>query len=608
MFVLKNIILLLLIQNIFSQTDNISPELKIKISNQPFMASNIMQLKVIEWTMLGRTASQTIYCVSENPMTELRFTCPECVEKNYSDITNVLKTAEDLTKMSGFPTIALQNVPAKANWTGINILCQGRASNKTFNSLPAKVIVKYIRQPYIVDGNNMKPDLTSKQGYRFYVDCLKSENGKCQEFSSRKNILKCVVEAYPKPTVYKWYKNGIEMSERSSIIEFNVDMIGESIQCAANNDLHRENNMLESQAVQIFPLISPKVVEDNFKAVRVSRLLQPGNRINMKQSIVLSCNVEGNPKPQISWKHRKLSGEIVNAECLEDNDNNENTMFINNAVRVKSSCLLIASDYSSSGQYWCTGCFNISNNSSKCSSNFNDAPNNYFDMEVQGPPVVLNEKLSTEKINNGKDILIRINYCSNPKPLLSKEVVFDVDQHIVQEGQRWKNIKFVEIKQNEIESICYSANLVIYSEMHFDKNIDIKLIVHNTFGQVNINVPLNFDFDVINNDALSKWAKYGIITFSFLFVTILIVIIYIKNRIVKIRNKNYNDSEEEKNDKVEKDNLSFINDQNSSRTNLSNKLNLPMIDETVIYEDYVDFKIYGTVKKQSVFLSHEAFV
>uniref|UniRef100_A0A0K0FTU1 Secreted protein n=1 Tax=Strongyloides venezuelensis TaxID=75913 RepID=A0A0K0FTU1_STRVS len=103
MFVLENIVLILLIQNIFGQSENTFPELKIKISNQPFMASNIMQLKIIEWTMLGRTASQTIYCVSENPMTELHFTCPECVEKNYTDITNILETAEDLTEMSGFP-------------------------------------------------------------------------------------------------------------------------------------------------------------------------------------------------------------------------------------------------------------------------------------------------------------------------------------------------------------------------------------------------------------------------------------------------------------------------------------------------------------------------
>ncbi|CEF70032.1 Immunoglobulin-like domain and Immunoglobulin-like fold domain-containing protein [Strongyloides ratti] len=615
MLILQLIIFTILTTNICTQSINSSTNLKIKITKQPFLASNIKQLKEVNWTMLGKTSSETIYCISNNPLIKLNFVCPECIEKNFTDITNILTSAEDLTKMSGFPTIVLQNVPAKANWTGINIICHGKLNNKIFQSSPVKIVVQYIRQPYIVDKNNMKPNLNSNQGYIFYVNCLKSYNGKCQEFSKENNILKCLVEAHPKPTSFKWYKNGIEMSENGSKIEINTEMIGQSIQCGVNNGLHRENIMLESQAIQIFPLITPKIIKNNFKDLKNSKLYQPDNRINMKENIILNCDFEGNPKPQIFWKHRKVNGEIIDAPCLEDNDNNENVININNAIRVKSSCKIHASNYSSSGKYWCNGCFKSLNNSLECYPNLNDTLDNYFEMNIQGPPVASIPNFTIEMVNNNNNnVNVKLYYCSNPKPLLKKEVTFVIDQQIIEEGERWNNLEFLKIEHDNITPDCFIANLIIYSIKTFDKEKKIKLIVQNTFGKIDINIPNDFTFNGKNIITSSIWFTNGIVFFILLLIIIPVVLINIKKYILKLKKskdneKNkFNNCDKENENKIKNTLQGDIKDQNCIESSTSNSLNLPMIDDTLIYNDYADFKVYGTLKKQSIYFSQEAFV
>lgn len=78
---------------------------QVKISAQPFQVANTQHLNQIVWTMLGRTARETIYCVSEAPVSQLRFVCVDCSpnQKNISDIVDVLNSAQDLTRTAGFP-------------------------------------------------------------------------------------------------------------------------------------------------------------------------------------------------------------------------------------------------------------------------------------------------------------------------------------------------------------------------------------------------------------------------------------------------------------------------------------------------------------------------
>lgn len=77
---------------------------QVKITDQPFAVANAQQLNQIVWTtVLGRTAKEIIYCVSEPPVSQLRFVCIDCVQKNITDIYNVLNSAQDLTGSAGFP-------------------------------------------------------------------------------------------------------------------------------------------------------------------------------------------------------------------------------------------------------------------------------------------------------------------------------------------------------------------------------------------------------------------------------------------------------------------------------------------------------------------------
>ncbi|KHN71268.1 hypothetical protein Tcan_08072 [Toxocara canis] len=76
---------------------------QVKISDMPFPVANAQQLSQIVWTMLGTTTKETIYCVSEAPVSQLRFVCVDCFQKNITDMVNVLSGAQDLTRSAGFP-------------------------------------------------------------------------------------------------------------------------------------------------------------------------------------------------------------------------------------------------------------------------------------------------------------------------------------------------------------------------------------------------------------------------------------------------------------------------------------------------------------------------
>ena len=76
---------------------------QVKITGMPFAVSNAQQLNQIVWTMLGTTTKETIYCVSEAPVSQLRFVCIDCLEKNITDMANVLNSAQDHTRSAGFP-------------------------------------------------------------------------------------------------------------------------------------------------------------------------------------------------------------------------------------------------------------------------------------------------------------------------------------------------------------------------------------------------------------------------------------------------------------------------------------------------------------------------
>lgn len=76
---------------------------QVKILTELFPVSNAQQVSQITWRVLGRTPSEVVYCVSEAPVSQLRFVCLDCAQKNITDMINVLNSAQDLTRNAGFP-------------------------------------------------------------------------------------------------------------------------------------------------------------------------------------------------------------------------------------------------------------------------------------------------------------------------------------------------------------------------------------------------------------------------------------------------------------------------------------------------------------------------
>ncbi|VDK60644.1 unnamed protein product [Cylicostephanus goldi] len=94
-------------------------------------------------------------------------------------------------------------------------------------------------------------------------------------------------------------------------------MIGQSIQCQANNGLYSDTEMATSQAVQIDPYSSARLVQDNFATLQSAAPFQAGNRLEMNQQINLGCQVEGHPRPYVYWKLRRSNGQVVDAPCAQ---------------------------------------------------------------------------------------------------------------------------------------------------------------------------------------------------------------------------------------------------------------------------------------------------
>ncbi|VDD87117.1 unnamed protein product [Enterobius vermicularis] len=76
---------------------------RVKITDMPFPVANAQALSRITWTMIGTSQKDLIYCVSEDPASQLRFVCINCMERNVTDLINVLSSAQDLTGSAGFP-------------------------------------------------------------------------------------------------------------------------------------------------------------------------------------------------------------------------------------------------------------------------------------------------------------------------------------------------------------------------------------------------------------------------------------------------------------------------------------------------------------------------
>ncbi|KAK5979920.1 Immunoglobulin domain and Immunoglobulin fold domain-containing protein [Trichostrongylus colubriformis] len=470
---------------------------QVKITGMPFAVSNAQQLNQIVWTMLGTTTKETIYCVSEAPVSQLRFVCIDCLEKNITDMANVLNSAQDHTRSAGFPTVALSNVAVNTNWTGATIMCQAALNGGTVDSQPATVDVRYLRQPHVVDASGQGPVLIASQGYRFYVECARGADGLCQQ-SGRRKTLRCAVQAHPPATVFRWLKNGVVTSGNGAEITIGTEMIGQSIQCQANNGLYSDTEMATSQAVQIDPYSSARLIQDNFATLQSAAPFQAGNRLEMNQQINLGCQVEGNPRPVVFWKLRKSNGQVVDAPCAQGFDGQYQEVtepprerpIPPNVVRLNAICSFRVSNYSLSGQYWCSACSYVSQGAPECSPALETPGTNTLNIQVTGPPMQSDSHPTIEQAPGSNNAVVTVHYCAEPMPRPPREVIFSIDKNDLQIGQSWENFRFESTTQNNTVPNCYLARLNVAPVREEDQYRVIELRLQNQYGSKQIPVSL----------------------------------------------------------------------------------------------------------------------
>ncbi|CAD5221392.1 unnamed protein product [Bursaphelenchus xylophilus] len=461
---------------------------QVKISEQPFPVSSATQLNEIVWTMVGRSSSNTIYCVSDHPVSQLRFVCVDCPQKNITDIVNVLNSAQDMTRTAGFPTVALRNVEANPSWSGATIICQAALSTGLIDSAPAQVVVRYLRQVHVVDANGQGPVVIPNQGLHFYVECIRGPDNTCNP--GRRKTLRCSIQANPPATTFRWMKNGITINNDGPELSIGVEMIGQSIQCSANNGLFDENG-LSSEAVSIDPYSAARTVQDNFQQVLTSPPFQGGPQVAMDQVVKLSCTVEANPRPIVYWKLRHPNNQVVDAACGQGLNGVYKEIpgpLPANVVRLNSICELRVSNYSYSGQYWCSACSIVSQGIPECSPSLEVPGERTISVQVQGPPMASDVEPTVEQYEEGA--VVTVHYCADPSPQPPREIVFSIDNNDIFVGQRWQNFHFEANLQNSSSHYCAIARLRISPVHEDDQSRSIFLKVQNSHGAKQINVPL----------------------------------------------------------------------------------------------------------------------
>ncbi|CAI5456019.1 unnamed protein product [Caenorhabditis angaria] len=516
---------------------------QVKITDEPFPVANAEQLNQVVWTLLGTSTKETIYCVSEAPVSQLRFVCTDCLEKNITDMVHVLNSAQDLTRRVGFPTVTLKNIAVNANWTGATIMCQAALNGGTVDSAPATVDVRYMKQPHVVDSNGHAPILISNQGYRFFVECNRGADGMCQQ-SGRRKTLKCNVQSHPPATQYRWLKNG-SPSGTGAEITIGTEMIGQSIQCQANNGLLPDSEMPTSQAIQIDPYSSAKLIQDNFQQLQATSPFLANNRIEINQQINLGCQVEGNPRPIVYWKLRKPNGDVVDAACPQGLEGQYQEIqpegHRQNIVKLSALCTLRIANYSYSGQYWCAACSQVSQGEPECSPSRDTPGSSSLTVQVIGAPSLSDAPASIEQ--RGNDAIVTVHYCAEPMPRPPREVVFSVDQNDLQVGQIWQNYRFESAILNNTVPNCYLAKLQISPVREEDQYRQITLKVQNQFGTKLIPVSLD---DLLGGDTtmvskISGWWLGIVIALGVALVLICLVTICVRQISGIKEHNNYNE-------------------------------------------------------------------
>nr|CAD2200412.1 unnamed protein product [Meloidogyne enterolobii] len=490
--------------------------LQVKITSLPLHVSLAQHLPQMVFTVVGRFANERIFCVSESPVSQLRFICVDCAQRNITDMFDYLNRAQDMTHETGFPTVTLPSVDANPAWTGASIMCQAAVNGGTKDSPVSVIEVRYLRNVHVVDTSGQGPVLIPNQGFHFYVECVRGQDGLCQP-SARRKTLRCAVQANPPANKFGWLKNGQVISGNGPEITIGTEMIGHSLQCAANNGLYAEENPLKSEAVSIDPYTAARLLQDNFQQAQSSTPFQSGNRVEMGQSVQLNCLVEGNPRPVVFWKLRRPNGAVVDAACPQglNGQYRETAALVTggpqngavvpppvqpttNLIRLQASCILHVANYSFSGQYWCSACSYVSQGFPECSPGLDTPGERLLNLQVQGAPQMSEVEPSVEQPEDRSSAIVLVHFCAEPSPRPPRELVFTIDGNDIQLGQQFQHFTFDNVIQNNTVPNCFVARLRIAPVREDDQGRQIVLRVQNQFGTKHIPVSLG---DLLGVDA-----------------------------------------------------------------------------------------------------------
>uniref|UniRef100_A0A0N5A8S0 Ig-like domain-containing protein n=1 Tax=Syphacia muris TaxID=451379 RepID=A0A0N5A8S0_9BILA len=508
---------------------------RVKITDEPFPVANAQALNRISWTLIGTTSKDQVYCVSEEPASQLRFVCLNCADRNVTDLISVLSNAQDLTMNAGFPTVTLRNIPINPNWTGLVITCQASFSIggivDTNDSGQTTIEVRYLRNPRVVYQSGRGPVLIN-QAYRFYVECLRTSEGRCQSGPSK--VIRCSVDAQPQAKVFKWLKNGVVTSGNGAEMTINADMIGRSIQCAANNGLYADSEMPTSQAVLIDVYTPARLVETNFPSLRSKEgLFTSDNRIAISKEFVMECIVEGTPRPEVFWRLQKNNGEIVYVDCIrpqyivENSLRDQKTSQSISGERLKASCPIRIQNYSFTGQYWCAACSRVAEETHECNPSLDTVASVALTVQVEGAPMESDTPPSIDRQYDAKDAVVTVHYCVDPEPSLPRDIIFSVDEHEIQIEQNWQNFKFEGATTNNTVPNCYLARLRINPVREDDQSRNVVLKIQNKYGSKHIVVPLKalLGGEGIGSSSFPAWA---VVLICF-FCIVLLLTVFVMN-------------------------------------------------------------------------------
>lgn len=145
-------------------------------------------------------------------------------------------------------------------------------------------------------------------------------------------------------------------------------------------------------------------------------------------------------------------------------------------------CDLQITNYTFSGQYWCSACSYISQGYPECSPSLENPSERSLYVQAQGPPMQSEYEPTVEQYEDRNTAVVYVHFCAEPMPRLPRDVVFSIDGNDIQTGQNWQNFHFESTTQNNTVPNCYFAKLRLTPIEEDDQSRQIILKVSNTLG------------------------------------------------------------------------------------------------------------------------------